>query len=184
MAAPDTRKARPAEATARRVEELLEHLAAHGDPAVARTAEDLVGALMEFYGSGLARMVALLSGRSGGPLEALLDDEMSAGLLVLHDLHPDDTARRVQRALRAAEASATEVTALDADAGLLRLRQEAGSGCGCGSGPARERIEDALACFAPEITSVTFEEPEAADREPVLLQIGTRPPGARPADTR
>lgn len=184
MAAPDTRKARPAEATARRVEELLERLAAHGDPAVARTAEDLVGALMEFYGSGLARMVALLSGRSGSPLEALLDDEVAAGLLVLHDLHPDDLARRVQRALRAADASATEVTALDPDAGLLRLRQDAASGCGCGAGTARERIEDTLACFAPEIVSVAFDEPEAGDREPVLLQIGSRPPVAGSADTR
>jgi hypothetical protein len=184
MAAPDTRRARPAEATARRVEELLEHLAAHGDPAVARTAEDLVAALMEFYGTGLARMAALLSGRSGSPLEALLDDELVAGLLVLHDLHPDDLARRVQRALRAADASATEVTALDADAGVLRLRQEGGSGCGCGSGAGRERIEEAVACFAPEITSVAFEEPEAGAREPVLLQIGSRPSAARPADTR
>ncbi|SEO81415.1 hypothetical protein [Actinacidiphila rubida] len=184
MAAPDVRPARPADATARRVEEILDHLSAHADPAVARTAEDLVGALMEFYGSGLARVVALLSGRSGSPLEALLDDELAAGLLVLHGLHPDDLPRRVQRALRAADAQDTEVTALDAEAGLLRLRQEAGSGCGCGAGTARERIEDALACFAPEIGAVEFDEPDTDRREPVLLQIGSRPPGARPADAR
>lgn len=184
MAAPDVRPARPAEDTARRVEEIIDRLTSHGDPTVARTAEDLVGALMEFYGSGLARVVALLSGRSGSPLESLLDDEVAAGLLVLHGLHPDDLPRRVQRALRAADAQATEVTALDAEAGALRLRQEGGSGCGCGAGTARDRIEDALACFAPEIGSVEFDEPETGGREPVLLQIGTRPPGALPADAR
>ncbi|MFI1096980.1 hypothetical protein [Streptomyces sp. NPDC020917] len=184
MAAQDARPARPAEATARRVEEILERLAAHGDPAVARTAEDLVSALMEFYGSGLARVVALLSGRSGTPLEALLDDELAAGLLVLHDLHPDDLAGRVQRALRAADAASAEVTALDAESGRLRLREEGAGGCGCGAGAARGRIEDALACFAPEVVSVEFEEPGTGAREPVLLQIGTRPPGTRPADAR
>lgn len=175
-----------AESTAQRVEELLERLSAAGDPAAAGAAEELVRALMDFYGTGLARIVALLSGRSGNPLGALLDDELATGLLVLHDLHPEDVLGRVGRALRAADAGALEVTGFDADSGALRLRQSDGgsSDCGCSStaGAVRQRVEAALACFAPEVLSVALEQPEPGPPEPVLLQITTRPP--HPAGAR
>ncbi|SEL21661.1 NifU family protein [Streptacidiphilus jiangxiensis] len=169
--------------TAARVEELLERLAAQ-DPAVAATAEELVRALMEFYGAGLARAVALLSGRSGAPLGALLDDEVTAGLLVLHDLHPDDLPTRVDRALRAAEAGTVEIVALDEQLGRVTLREaQAGHGCGCPSTNAslQQRIEASLSCFAPEITTVEIAAAEPARREPALLQIGLRPGAAAEA---
>jgi Fe-S cluster biogenesis protein NfuA len=175
--------ARPAgttpDAAARRVEELLDRLAGSGGPAVAETAEELVRALMDFYGAGLARIVALLSGRTGSPLGALLDDETTAGLLVLHDLHPDDTAGRIERALRSVDAAGVlDVDAFDPDSGRLRLTaRPAAGGCGCGGSTAalRERVEAALASFAPEVTAIEVAEQPAA-REPVLLQIGSRPP--------
>jgi Fe-S cluster biogenesis protein NfuA len=184
--APTAHGAPAAEATARRVEELLERLTAADDPSVVRTAEELVRALMDFYGSGLARIVALLSGRSGNPLGALLDDEVTAGLLVLHDLHPDDTQGRIDRALRAADAGSLDVDGFDADTGTLRLRQSEApaSGCGCGStaGAVRERVEAALSCFAPEVATVEIEQ--TTPREPVLLQIATRPPDTVRAGAR
>jgi hypothetical protein len=180
--------ARPAEATAQRVEELLERLASAGDPSVAASAEELVRSLMEFYGAGLGRVTALLSGRSGNPLGPLLDDELVAGMLVLHDLHPDDVRARIGRALRAAGAESDDVEVLEHDevSGTLRLRRSAAGGCGCGGGTAgalRERVEAALSCFAPEIVSVELDE-TPAPREPVLLQIGVRPPGPAPAEVR
>ncbi|WP_042422828.1 hypothetical protein [Streptacidiphilus anmyonensis] len=163
--------------TAARVEELLDRLAAQ-DPEAAATAEELVRALMEFYGAGLARVVGLLSGRSGAPLSALLDDEVTAGLLVLHDLHPDDLAARVGRALRAAGAGSLEFVELDEVGGRLTLRQaaESGGGCGCPSTNTalRDQLEASLSCFAPEITSLEIAT-EPAHREPTLLQIGRRP---------
>ncbi|RAG87344.1 hypothetical protein DN069_02165 [Streptacidiphilus pinicola] len=168
--------------TAARVEELLDRLAAQ-DPAAAATAEELVRALMEFYGAGLARAVGLLSGRSGAPLSALLDDEVTAGLLVLHELHPDDLPTRVDRALRASGAGSLEIAELDATAGRLTLRQvdDGAHGCGCPSTNAalREQVEASLSCFAPELTTV---EIATAERGPSLLQIGIRP-GAPAAAT-
>lgn len=164
--------------TAARVEELLDRLAAQ-DPAAAATAEELVRALMEFYGAGLARAVDLLSGRSGAPLSALLDDELTAGLLVLHDLHPDDLPTRVTRALRAAGAGSLEIVELDEASGRLTLRQReaSGHGCGCPSTNAslQQQIEASLSCFAPEITVVEIATADPAEREPALLQIGHRP---------
>lgn len=162
-----------AEATARRVEELLDQLGAHGDPAVRSAAEELVRVLMGFYGTGLTRLTTLLREQPGGVPSRLLADETVSALLVLHDLHPEDLRTRVGRALEAARAEAFTVRELDAEAGALRLADDSG-GCGCAStsDASRERVEAALSCFAPEITSVEF---EAAEREPALLQIG-RPP--------
>ncbi|MCD0485029.1 hypothetical protein [Streptacidiphilus sp. ASG 303] len=167
-----------AEAAGRRVEEALDRLAADGGPAAAAAGEDLVRALTGFYGAGLARAVALLSGPDGALPPALLEDDLVSALLVLHDLHPEDTAARVGRALRAARAAtAVEVESLDEAEGVLRLAPREGGGCGCPSTAeaTRQRIEEALACFAPEVAAV---ELRPAGRQPALLQIGSRPAGA------
>ncbi|MDI3424041.1 hypothetical protein [Streptomyces luteolus] len=171
-----------AEQAGRRVEELLEHLSSEGGPAAGAAAEELVRVLMEFYGAGLARVVALLgrqeaSGPQGGPLAGLLGDELVSSLLVLHDLHPEDTPARIARALHSVRGShPAEVVGFDEHTGVLRVRTEGGSGCGCAStaGAGKQAIEDALACFAPEVTTVDL-EPAASPGETPLLQI-SRPP--------
>jgi hypothetical protein len=146
-----------------RVQQLLDELAGAG---AGEAAEELVRTLMDFYGAGLARMAALL------PTEAL-GDELAAGLLVLHDLHPEDVATRIERALAAVPGWAVRNFA--ADTGVLTLRQidggggGGGGGCGCGSAQDERRIEEALACFAPEVSAVELA------KQPALLQIGPRP---------
>ncbi|MBT2481492.1 hypothetical protein [Streptomyces sp. ISL-94] len=160
----------------RRVEEVLDGLAAAGDRQAREAAEELVRTLMDFYGAGLARVVERIGGLPPGadPLARLLDDELVSSLLVLHDLHPEDVHTRIARALDAA-AQPVELVGFEEAAGTLRLRSTAtGGGCGCGStGDAvRQRIEDTVGAFAPEVTSVDL---AAADPQPTLLQIGTRP---------
>lgn len=168
------------EETGRRVEEVLDRLTTAGNPATTSAAEELVRVLMDFYGEGLARIVAVLSAQGGTALGPLLDDEVLTGLLVLHELHPEDTMARVARGLRGAGAGDAEVVGFDESSGRLRVALPAGDGCGCPSttGALQGRIEAALSCFAPEVASVVFEAPAAAPREPVLLQIGARPVGA------
>ncbi|AWZ04754.1 MULTISPECIES: hypothetical protein [unclassified Streptomyces] len=166
-----------------RVEEVLDRLAATGDREVCAAAEELVRVLMDFYGAGLARIVA---GLGEAPLSRLLDDELVASLLALHDLHPEDVDARIARALASAR-EPVEVLGFDEATGTLRLRSAPGGGCGCGSaeagaGPSRA-VEDALACFAPEVMTVEMAPAEAP--APVLLQIGTGPqtPAPTPAQT-
>ncbi|MFF9912747.1 hypothetical protein [Streptomyces sp. NPDC013457] len=185
-----------AEQAGRRVEEVLDRLAENGDAEACAAAEEVVRVLMEFYGSGLARVVDLLgrpaarpsAGPSAapagpqpaGPLDPLLGDELVASLLTLHGLHPEDTQTRIGRALSTLP-QPVENAGFDAERGLLRLRVtaassgSASSGCGCPSTQesVRQAAVDALACFAPEVTDVELEP--AAPREPALLQIGTRP---------
>ncbi|MFF1451297.1 hypothetical protein ACFVYF_24650 [Streptomyces sp. NPDC058274] len=167
-----------AEQTGRRIEDVLDRLATHADPAAAAAAEELVRSLMDFYGSGLARILQLLSGPGGRrapgePLSSLLGDELVASLLVLHDLHPEDRDTRIARALDAVRDHALELVDFDEHTGTLRLRS-AGEGCGCAAtGTASQQaVEDALACFAPEVKAVDV---QAAPKQAPLLQIGTGP---------
>ncbi|MDH6121630.1 hypothetical protein ABH930_002365 [Kitasatospora sp. GAS204A] len=141
-----------------RVQQVLDQL---DDAGQREAAEELVRTLMDFYGAGLARAAELL------PAEAL-GDELVAGLLVLHDLHPQDLGTRIGHALAAVPGWA--VQRLDVERGELTLRQtDEGGGCGCGSAQDGERVEQLLACFAPELTAVELA------KQPTLLQIGTRP---------
>ncbi|MFG2292313.1 hypothetical protein [Streptomyces sp. NPDC048603] len=162
------RDARPADAAeaGRRVEEILDGLAATGDRASCSAAEELIRVLMEFYGAGLARLVA---GMDADRLAPLLDDTLVGSLLALHDLHPEDVRTRIGRVLAAAP-QPVELVAFDPDTGAVRLRpaESAGGGCGCG-GPDAGALEDAFAALVPEVASVAL-EPAAPVRP--LLQIG------------
>ncbi|MCQ4079338.1 hypothetical protein NGB36_01625 [Streptomyces sp. RB6PN25] len=173
------------EQTARRLEEILDRLSETGDPATVAAANELVRVLMDFYGAGLARIVDLITGhRTRGEddrlLAEVLDDELLAGFLVLHGLHPQDTMTRIARALDATPGRPFETVGFDAESGTLRLRRAVGSGSGCGcqktAQAAREKAEAALACLAPEVTEVRLDQEDAAGPEPVLLQIASGPP--------
>ncbi|MFD0266413.1 hypothetical protein ACFVGY_07440 [Streptomyces sp. NPDC127106] len=159
----------------RRVEEVLDRLAASGDRQACAAAEELVRVLMDFYGAGLARIVERLG---AGALTRMLGDDLVAGLLALHDLHPDDVGTRIARALESVP-DPVELIGFDEATGTLRLRSAArpATGCGCAGNAdadaARQSVEDAVACLAPEVTSV---ELAPAAPAPALLQIGTRPP--------
>ncbi|MEV7617410.1 hypothetical protein [Streptomyces sp. NPDC089799] len=176
------RGSRPADAAeaGRRVEEVLDGLAATGDRAACAAAEELVRVLMEFYGAGLARLTA---GLEPARLTPLLDDVLVGSLLALHDLHPEDVRARIGRVLAAAP-QPVELVAFDPDTGAVRLRPAesagAGGGCGCG-GPDVRALEDSFAALVPEVASVELEP--AAPARP-LLQIGSRPPAAAPARAR
>ncbi|MDX3637189.1 hypothetical protein PV728_44800 [Streptomyces europaeiscabiei] len=177
MSAPTAARPVNAEQTGRRVEEVLDRLAASGDPAAATAAEELVRSLMDFYGAGLARILHLLSSAPGKPSAGLLGDELVASLLVLHDLHPEDRDTRIVRALDSVREHTLDVVDFDEESGTLRVRARAGGGCGCGSeADARQAAEAALACFAPEVRAVDV---ATAPAGPTLLQISTAPTGAR-----
>lgn len=171
--APDARE------TAARVEALLAELSRQTDPGVAARAEDLVATLVAFYGAGLARAVELLSTQDGGAalVRTLADDELVGSLLVLHDLHPDDTATRVAAALEKVRpylgSHAGDVELLGVADDVVRLRL-AGSCNGCPSSTVTVRlaIEAAIADLAPEVARVDV---DGVVPEPVSVAPNGRP---------
>lgn len=185
-----------------RVERLLDEIDTTGDTATARTAEELVRTLMEFYGDGLSRIVELIGSCEGGDatLRQLADDRIVGGLLVLHELHPDGTGERVEHALEQVRpylgSHSGDVELLGITDDVVRLRLQ-GSCHGCPSSMVTVKlaIEQAIESAAPEITSVevegVVEDKETgpggrpllplqatSTEEPAAAQRETTPPGA------
>jgi Fe-S cluster biogenesis protein NfuA len=114
---------------------------------------EVVTALVEMYGEGLARMMALVSDQRAR--DAFAADELVSHLLLLHDLHPVPLEERVRGAIEAAGAAA-ELLAIEG--GVVRLRAKAGSCAACASsaGTKQQAIEEAIARAAPDVDRVEF----------------------------
>ncbi|MGH3842741.1 MAG: NifU family protein, partial [Pseudonocardiaceae bacterium] len=110
----------------------------------------------------------------------LLTDKAVAGLLVLHDLHPQSTEERVLAALErvrpylGSHAGGVEYLGLDPD-GTVRLRLE-GSCDGCPSSAltVKMAIEKGIEDVAPEVTKV---EVEGVTAEPASPLTAATPDG-------
>ena len=178
-----------------RVEGLLEEVESLPGPA-ARATADVVGALLEMYGEGLARIVGLAAEREAdGLVEALTGDELVSHLLLLHDLHPVSVEARVRGALEDVrpylDSHGGDVELVAVEDGVVRLRL-AGSCDGCPSSAMTLKlaIEEAVLKAAPEVERV---EADGAAPEPEpgngLLQLtvagGARANGAgsKPPDS-
>ena len=133
------------------------------DELTASTAEELVGLLVRMYGDGLERIIA---GLDPDFVRGLAKDGVIAGLLALHDLHPDDVETRVVQALDkvrpylGSHAGGVEYLGID-DGGQVHLRlQGSCDGCPGSSATVKMAIETALLEAAPEITGVEVENVE------------------------
>ncbi|WP_053225659.1 NifU family protein [Solirubrobacter soli] len=135
------------------VEALLDEVETFPEPQ-REVATELVRALLEMYGEGLARIVAAC--------DVPVDDELVAHLLLLHGLHPVPVRERVIGALDevrpylASHGGGVEL--VDVADGVVRLRLE-GSCHGCPSSAAtlRGAVEEAIARAAPDVERVETE---------------------------
>src|SRR5262249_50281916 len=84
--------------TLERVERLTRRLAALADAEARQVAEELVGAILELYGDGLARIMETV-GHAPAIVAPLADDPVVASLLLVHDLYPVPLEARVLEAL-------------------------------------------------------------------------------------
>jgi Fe-S cluster biogenesis protein NfuA/nitrite reductase/ring-hydroxylating ferredoxin subunit len=166
-------EARDLRAVGSRIEELLGQIRATGDPGTAELAEEVVRLVVELYGAGLERTVELAGPQA---LDRLVEDELVASLLVLHDLHPKDTETRVVEALEqvrpslGSHAGGVELLGVDTD-GVVHLRLEGScDGCPSSTMTVKLAIERAIEEAAPEVTAVEVEN-LTREKEPQLLQI-------------
>src|SRR4051812_44801746 len=157
-------------ATGQRIETLLEAAAAGGRVARER-AEELVRLVVDLYGAGLERLLEIVddTGRLDDELlDRLAADELVAGLLAVHGLHPDDVGTRVARALDGVRpylgSHGGDVQLLDVtDDGTVRLRMLGScDGCPSSSVTLTLAVETAIRDAAPEVTGIEVEQPAKA----------------------
>jgi Fe-S cluster biogenesis protein NfuA/nitrite reductase/ring-hydroxylating ferredoxin subunit len=158
------------------LESLLEALEQVEDPAARERSTELVQALVELYGAGLERIVALLADRedSAELAEALSGDELVSHLLLLHDLHPVPLEERVRGALDEVrpylESHGGDVELLSLENGVVRLRMEGScSGCPSSTATLKLAIEDAIQKSAPDVAAIEAEG--VVEEKPRLLQL-------------
>ncbi len=156
------------------IEQLTQALDGVSDAHARAAAEALVRAVMELHGDALARIVEVA--RRHGALDALLDDDLVAHLLLLYDLHPVPVDVRVREALAkvrpyvASHGGGVELVAIDD--GVVRLRMEGScEGCPSSSRTVKLAIEEAVFEAAPEITAVVVDDvAHVSDAQPAKWQ--------------
>jgi hypothetical protein len=151
------------ERSGRRVEELLDHIAA-ADGGASLAAEELVRELVGLYGAALERILVVLEASAPDELAQLAEEPLIAGLLALHDLHPLDVRSRVEHVL---EPHRGELVLVEVGEEVVRLRRLAASGCG--SAQLLARVEDEILAVAPEVARVEVEGPNGLIPADTLL---------------
>lgn len=151
-----------------RIESQIAEIEKSATPAVRDAARDVVRALLELHGAGLARILEIAR-QSGTPMAtAFAEDELLSNLLLLHDLHPAEFESRVQAAVEklrvrvSAEHKTLELTEIAG--GNIRLKLSASplaSNCGSSAARLRQEIEQAIWTAAPDAAGLQIEEPVA-----------------------
>ncbi len=176
MAAPQNLRA-----TGDRIEQLLNELRGSADPRSYRLAEELLRLVTDLYGAGLARIVEIAGERSPGLMEALVEDDLVASLLLVHELHPDSLMSRIEvaldrvRPLLARHDGDVELLDVDDQAGAVRVRL-LGSCDGCPSSAItlKASVERAILEAAPEIVIIDVDQP-SLESPGVAVEIGPKP---------
>jgi Fe-S cluster biogenesis protein NfuA len=160
-----TLDSREFQAGLRRLDGLLREVDRFPDPAARDHARNVVRAVLDLHAAGLGRLLEHLGG-AGETGRAVLDacaaDEVVAGLLVLHDLHPLGIEERVRQALEGVRpylrSHGGNVELLGVSEGAVRLRLQ-GSCHSCPSSALtmRQTIEEAIVARAPDVTAIEVE---------------------------
>jgi Fe-S cluster biogenesis protein NfuA len=148
----------------RRIEELVRRLDEIPNRESRETARALMEAILELHGAGLERVMDIVSeqGDAGKvTIRKFEADELLAGLLLLHDLHPEDLETRVHRALAKTHGNAELVSVFE---GVVRVRLN-GGGCGL-----KDSVEGLIRDAAPDLVELVIEEagpPSSNDFVPI-----------------
>jgi len=145
------------QALSERIDVLLDEVQRRADPAVALKVEELIRAVLTLHGAGLEQLLNLLDEPQ---VRQLVGDDLVAGLLLLHDLHPDDVATRIQGALDSvrpylgSHAGGIDYLGIDDDGVVHLSLQGSCDGCPGSTATVRLTVENAVLDAAPEAVAV------------------------------
>jgi Fe-S cluster biogenesis protein NfuA len=148
-----------------RLDALLQGVERFADPAAQAHTRATVRAVLDLHGAGLGRLLDHLraAGEAGrAVLDACARDEVVAGLLLLHGLHPLGLEDRVRQALDDVRpylrSHGGGVELLGVADGVVRLRLDGScNGCPSSGVTMRQTIEEAILGKAPDVTAVEVE---------------------------
>ena len=186
-----------------RVQDLLGSLDDIADPGAQGVVQEFVGAILELYGAGLERILAVLddAGELGrGIRQGLVDDGVIASLLLIHGLYPVPLDERIREALDSVrpfmESHGGNVKLLSLDDGVARLRLKGScNGCPASAATLEHALKEAIEEAAPDLLGLEVEGvvgiEESASRGPgapglglPMVQVALRPPGRKPRSSR
>ncbi len=149
-----------------RIEDLLGQADSLPEPARV-TVLELVTALVELYGAGLARITEAVS-QVDGLLRHLAADELVSHLLVMHGLHPLDAPARVGEALDRIRPrlQGAQVELVEIEQPVVRLKLSGAKGCRSTATRIVAELEEAILAAAPE-----FERVEVGQAAPAAALI-------------
>jgi Fe-S cluster biogenesis protein NfuA len=134
------------------------------DPASRSTATDLVASVLRFHTAALERMLELINGNDNkGPiLEGFDRDPLIRSVLLVHDLHPQTLATRVQRAIADVEPTlrkrGARVELIEADEERVLVRISGGEP---GRGTFAPAVEKVIRSSVPEAVNIIVEDTAA-----------------------
>jgi len=141
------------DARGERIDRLLEQVEAAVGPTTWPRVEELLATILDLYGDGLARLVAVASPEL---VKRLASDELLSSLLLLHGVHPvpaEDRARAaVERvnAQLAAQGVRVEIVVFERDKVRLRAEGELGESAVRLAAREIERTAPEIAVVRPE----------------------------------
>jgi Fe-S cluster biogenesis protein NfuA len=171
-----------------RVEELIAALENASDPKVREQTAELIQTFLDLQGRALEQIlesVHNLGAVGAAVIDELGRDQLVAGVLLLHGLHPLELETRVRNALETvrprlgSHGGSVELVEVTHE-GAVRIRLE-GNCHGCPSSriTLRSTIEEELYAVAPDITSLEVEgtydpqKPAAPSRVPAFTECPT-----------
>ena len=168
------------------IESLLQEISALPDPALRATTEELIQALLDLYGEGLARILALTAQTtvSGQELiDQFANDDLVSSLLLLHGLHPVDMETRIRLALDTMRPSlnkayGSNVELISIADGIAHLRLTGNShGCSASTSTLKTTIEQAITQAAPDLEELHIEE--SVEQPKTAIPVKFVPPRRR-----
>jgi Fe-S cluster biogenesis protein NfuA len=151
---------------AARIETLVQEVASFTDPHARAITEELIQALVDMYGEGLARLLEITAATDSAGLaliETFAHDDLLSPLLMLHGLHPLDIETRVEQALEQirpalkSQGGTVELVRVEDGRAYLRLQGSCHS-CTASSATLKLALEEALYQALPDLDGLEIED--------------------------
>jgi Fe-S cluster biogenesis protein NfuA/nitrite reductase/ring-hydroxylating ferredoxin subunit len=165
---------------ARRIQELIGRVESLPEASARRLLHECLQSLLGLYGDGLARVLQLVgnAGKDGEQIrEALLQDKLLRGLLLVHGLHPDNLETRLHAALEKVrpylKSHGGNVELLDLENDIAQLRLEgACKSCPSSAVTLELAVRNAIEEACPDLAGFEVEGIPPADAPKMHLPAG------------